>query len=249
MIRKLKGQGGMSLVEATIILMTLSLLTAVLAPSIGDYVNDAKHTKGQEDVTVAGTAIIRVVRDSGFPCLKLAAATACTKANRVDILRSSGADVALGDVAGVDFASADLASTLTYNWDEDGGANGDTMESQFVLNTPNYDTPNETTPTGYTKSGPQTGLGWRGAYMSSPIGADPWGKVYLANTAFLSVASDATAGTAEGNKAGGWSHDVLVISAGPNGVFDTAIAVAGATPRGTTRAGDDLIYIVSGDTR
>jgi hypothetical protein len=73
------------------------------------------------------------------------------------------------------------------------------------------------------------------------------GKVYLANTAFLTVASDATAGTAGGNRSGGWSHDVFVISAGSNGIFETAIAIAGSN-RGTTRVGN-LIYIVSSDTR
>lgn len=246
--RKLQGHSGMSLVEATIILMTLSLLTAVLAPSVSDYINDAKQTKAQEDVTVAGTAILRVVRDTNLECLAIVAATGCTKANRVDILRSSGPDVLAAEVLPADFVNADIQSAATFNWDEDQGAQGDTMENQFVLNTPNYDTPNESIPTGYTKSGPQAGLGWRGAYVNSPIGTDPWGKVYLANTVFLTVASDATGGTAEGNRSGGWSHDLFVISAGSNGIFETAIAIAGSN-RGTTRVGDDLIYIVSGDTR
>ena len=121
------------------------------------------------------------------------------------------------------------------------------MDDQFVINTPNYDTPAESTPTGYTKSGPQAGLGWRGAYLTGPIGADPWGKVYLSNTAFLVVATDATDGTAEGNRRGGWSRDTIVISAGPNGTFDTPFG--GSLNFGTTQSGDDLIYVVRGDTR
>lgn len=246
----LRGTRGMSLIEATIILMVLALLTAVLAPAVGDYINDAKNTKAKEDVEAIGATILRVVRDIGLPCLVTSTTVGgCTKANRVDLLKSSGPDVLAADVAGADFAHTDINNAATFNWDVDDGADADTMENQFVANVPNYATPNESTPTGYTKSGPLVALGWRGGYMSSPIGTDPWGKVYLANTVFLAVATDATSpGTAEGNKAGGWSHDVFVITAGPNGVYDTPIAVD-AGNRGTVRAGDDLIYLVAGDTR
>ena len=105
------------------------------------------------------------------------------------------------------------------------------MVNQFVLNTgPQYPTPADSTPTGYTLSGPQSGLGWRGAYLSTP-GTDPWGKVYLANTVFLVVATDATTGSAEGNAQGGWSRDTFVISAGPNGAFDTPFEWKGTEVR------------------
>src|SRR5687767_7383196 len=49
-MRKWNAEKGMSLVEATIILMVLAILTAVIAPSAGDYVNDARQTKAKEDV-------------------------------------------------------------------------------------------------------------------------------------------------------------------------------------------------------
>ena len=41
-MRKFKGQKGLSLVEVTIMLLVLMLLTSVLAPSIFDFVNDAR---------------------------------------------------------------------------------------------------------------------------------------------------------------------------------------------------------------
>jgi hypothetical protein len=121
------------------------------------------------------------------------------------------------------------------------------MVNQFVANTPNYDTPAETVPAGYTKSGPQSGLGWRGAYITPPIGTDPWGKVYLANTSFLVVATDSTDGDQEGDRRGGWSRDAIVVSAGPNGLFDTLFG--GNANFGITSTGDDLIYVLRGDTR
>jgi hypothetical protein len=239
----------MSLIEATIILMILFLLTAVMSPAVGDYIEDARHTKGKEDVEAIGLSIVRLQRDVGT-CLKILAANPCDESNRVDILRSSGPDVVAADLgtAAADFADPDVTPN-PINWDDDQVANvGDTMESQFVLNTtPQYPTPADSAPTGYTLSGPQHGLGWRGAYMTAPIGTDPWGKVYLANTVFLVVASDSTDGTAEGDRRGGWSHDTFVISAGPNNSFDTPFG--GNANHGTTVGGDDLIYIVRGDTR
>lgn len=239
----------MSLIEATIILMILFLLTAVLSPSIGDYVEDARHTKGKEDVEALGISIQRLQRDIGS-CIKVSDAAACTLVNRVEILRSAGPDVAstdLGTSATTDFDSSGNVSAA-INWDDDGAANvGDTFESQLVLNTPDYDTPAESTPTGYTISGPQAGLGWRGAYMSGPVGTDPWGRVYLSNTLFLAVASNATDGTAEGDQRGGWSRDTIVVSAGPNNLFDTPFG--GSVNFGTNRQGDDLVYVIRGDTR
>ncbi len=239
----------MSLIEATIILMILFLLTAVLSPAIGDYVEDARQTKGKEDVEAIGFTIARLQRDVGS-CMKIAAATACTMSNRVEILRSDGPDVLaadLGSTATTDFDSTGNVSAA-INWDDDQAANvGDTLDSQMIINTPNYNTPAESTPTGYTRSGPQAGLGWRGAYITGPIGTDPWGKVYLVNALFLVVATDATDGTAEGDRRGGWSRDTIVLSAGSNGQFDTPFG--GSTNYGTSLTGDDLAYVLRGDSR
>src|SRR5687767_8655862 len=66
---RLRSDAGMSLVEATIILMVLAILTAVIAPSAGDYVSDARATKAKEDVEAIGMAIIRTTRDTGLPCI------------------------------------------------------------------------------------------------------------------------------------------------------------------------------------
>jgi len=238
----------MSLIEATIILMILFLLTGVLSPAIGDFVEDARQTKAKEDVEVIGISIVRLQRDIGA-CLKILAANPCTEANRVDILRSSGPDVVAGDLgsSAVDFANDDIDPNA-INWDDDQAVNvGDTMVNQFAGNAPDYNTPAESTPTGYTLSGPQAGLGWRGVYLTPPIGTDPWGKVYLANTVFLVVATDSTDGTAEGDRRGGWSRDAFVISAGANGLYDSPFG--GNVNFGMTTSGDDVIYVVRGDTR
>ena len=247
---RLTSNAGMSLVEATIILMVLAILTAVLAPSAGDYVNDARSTKAKEDVEAIGMAIVRTVRDTGIPCLTKDAApvaSACTIANRRELLTSSTA--VSSNEPGVTAAAFDppdgtSSSDAGQNWaggtsEVDPGYR-DLMDNQFVSNSLTLD---DYTGADFTAGGgPRAGLGWRGAYISGPIGLDPWGFAYQASTLFMIAASDATAVSGEG--VGGWTSDVVVISAGQNGSI--------ATPFGalaTSATGDDVVYVVRGATR
>jgi type II secretory pathway pseudopilin PulG len=239
----------MSLVEATIILLVLMLLTGVLAPSIGDYVNDAKMVKVKEDCEAIGVSVMRLRRDIGS-CLKFDGRDRCTKWNRVDVLYSEGPRVEtemLEADATAPFFNDNIFQTL--NWDAE-KMRGDSLEHQLVDNGsgPNYKTPKDTTPTGYTLTGPQFNLGWRGAYLSSPIGADPWGRRYLVNSVFFATAQDALEGTEEGKRSGGWSHDVICLSAGVNQLYETSFADK-RDGRGTERGGDDFTYVIHGDTR
>ena len=84
-------------------------------------------------------------------------------------------------------------------------------------------------------------------HSSGPMGLDPWGSAYEANTIFTGVASDATAGTGEGALSGGWGSDMLVISAGSNRDIETPFASAAAG--GATAAGDDVVFVIQGTTR
>jgi type II secretory pathway pseudopilin PulG len=66
------------------------------------------------------------------------------------------------------------------------------------------------------------GPGWRGAYVRGGIGLDPWGSRYGVNVGFL-----------------GTRQDVIVLSAGPNGVIETPYA-----GQGIRAGGDDRIVLV-----
>ncbi|MEI6667756.1 MAG: hypothetical protein WCP29_06335, partial [Acidobacteriota bacterium] len=191
---------GLSLVEVTIMLLVLMLLTGVLAPSIADFVNDARWVKVKEDCEAIGLSVARLTRDVG-PCLKLTGAGACTVGNRVELLQSNGPAVTVADLGPTAIpASNTNLSTGLLNWDST--TNVDSMEHQFVTNDPGY--PVQTT----SSVGPLFGLGWRGAYLSPPIGPDPWGRQYLVNTAFL--------GAAVGSGSGGGQQSVFanVLSSG-----------------------------------
>ena len=259
MRRKLSSETGMSLVEATIILMTLAILTAVIAPAAGDYIEEARNVKAKEDVEAIGTGVLRLLRDSGLPCLSTAPGNAapCTLARRVDALVSGGTapgvtatayaipagDIAQpgGDAASINWVGATASVVVGAGNDTNVPiAHTDTVDNQLVTNAAGYSSTNLFTGGG----GPRPGLGWRGAYLTGPIGADPWGTMYQANTAFLTPASDATAASAEGDAYGGWKRDVIVVSAGSNGTMETAFG-----GDGTKASGDDIIYTVQGASR
>lgn len=239
-------EAGLSLVEATIILMVLSILTAIVAPSAGSYLESARHTKAKEDVEAIASAIDQLMRDAGRLCLSLNGSSCANDASgRVELLVSGAA---VGDneptVVTTPFvAAASTASSTNLNWaggtNEVADARRDTMDDQFVTNAPGY--------AGVTFTGgggPRAGIGWRGAYLAGPVDVDPWGYGYQASTVFLAVATDAADGTSAGQKRGGWTSDVVVISGGSNGVIQTAFGSAGAA--GT---GDDITAIVQGGTR
>jgi hypothetical protein len=66
------------------------------------------------------------------------------------------------------------------------------------------------------------GFGWRGSYLNHEIGADPWGRRFAVNVKSLSG-----------------RNEVIVLSAGPNGVVET-----GFEGQGLTGGGDDVVVLV-----
>ena len=254
-MRKWNSERGMSLVEATIILMVLAILTAVIAPSAGDYINEARGVKAKEDVEALGTGLARMLRDTGKTCVAVAGGTACTVTNKVEMLISGSTSAANASNAEIDAAAlgvtatsagitAGSASAATLNW---GGAaanrpaNVQTFDRHLVTNGVSYSAVSFT-----GGGGPRAGLGWRGAYVAGPVGLDPWGRKYQANAVFLGIATDSTVATTtdEGGKEGGWNRDALVISAGANGLVETPFDTDG-----NAGAGDDVIYVIKGSTR
>ena len=247
---------GMSLVEATIIVMMVATLTAVIAPSASDYLEDARHTSAKEDVEAIGAAVLNVLRDTGSRCLRLAGTTECTITNRVDLLVSGGNDpvgVTASDVTIPD-GNAVASGGTSLNWlpDSDAPASSQrsTLDEQLVLNS--MATPY--TAAGFTGGGgPRSKLGWRGAYLNGPVSSDPWGTKYQVNTVFLTVASDAIDSaitpdqSQEGLREAGWQRDVLVLSAGTNRNVSTSFG--GTASGGVAADGDDVVYVIKGGTR
>ena len=253
-MRTWSSERGLSLVEATIILMVLATLTAAISPSIVAYTNDAKQVTAKKDVESIGSGIIQLLRDTGSRCLRLAGTTECTTTNRVDLLTSTGTDPRAITVADVGSFDTDTAGsgTTDFNWLPDAQAppsgQRDTIDDQLIEND------NVTPYAGVTLAGggPRMKLGWRGAYLNGPVNGDPWGTKYQVNTMFLTVASNATDGggnqTQEGLRETAWYRDVLALSAGVNQIVETSFGGAASTS-GVSAGGDDIIYVIKGGTR
>jgi type II secretory pathway pseudopilin PulG len=236
-------EGGLSLVEATVILGVVSMLTAVLAPSVRSYVQTAQQAAAKKDVEVIGSALARMLTDVGELWVSRdgngASATAPPShaaGNRVDLLVSDGR------------VPAKYLARSSGSPDWDTAVNDTTvqkLEYFLVTNTPSNTSANAyrtaTNMSVVSQFDPDDGAtfnsphGWRGAYLPGPIGADPWGNRYAVNVEYL----------ARGLGAGpsGNVNDVFVISAGSNGLIETRYDIDGAS------SGNDVIYVVSGGTR
>ena len=217
-MRRLKNRAGLSLVEVTIMLLVLMLLAGVLAPSIMDFVRDAQWVKVKEDCEAIGISVARMMRDVP-PCFRLVGTDACTVDNRVDLLWSDGTTagaISPTSSASTNYTLAGGNATGPLNWDTNITPQDGSMEQHLVRNdllVP-YPVPNVLYPR-TIPTGPQQGTGWRGAYLSAPIGPNPWGGAYMVNSAFLSTATDAYA-EAEGQNGTSWNRDVFCLSGGPN---------------------------------
>jgi hypothetical protein len=88
--------------------------------------------------------------------------------------------------------------------------------------------------------GPRPGLGWRGGYLSTSTGPDPWGNRYGCTTVWLNPGSNATT-TGKGT-----NKDTFCLTAGADGTVDTDMD---GTNGGVVVAGDDLIFVMQGNTR
>ena len=87
-MRRLRRQEGLSLVEVTIMLLVLMLLTSVLAPSIFDFVNDAQWVKVKEDCEALAISVARLHKDVGSKLYTTPGGAATYPANKLDIMLS-----------------------------------------------------------------------------------------------------------------------------------------------------------------
>lgn len=246
---------GLSLIEATIIVMVLAIMAAVTAPAVDGYLSDARQARARRDVSGIAQAIARFMHDTGEDFFLIdgngASATVAplhTSANLVKLLVSDGDIPAKG---------VTRSGGATPDWDSprnEGGAAPDDVQSlaeHLIRNAPNnltanaYRTAANMTDAPSRDFDPSSGatfnseFAWRGPYLSGPVDPDPWGHRYGVNVEFLAK----LAGT-PGSAPGGNVNDVFVLSAGPDGETDTRFDVDGVVP-----GDDDILVVVQGGTR
>jgi type II secretory pathway pseudopilin PulG len=61
----MRSEAGMSLLEATIVLMVMSILAAIVAPPVASYVQSTQQAAASRDVENIGAALARMLDDLG----------------------------------------------------------------------------------------------------------------------------------------------------------------------------------------
>lgn len=191
---------GFTLIEVIVILAVISILAAILTPTVLRYISDAQANRAEEDVKNIAAVLNDVVRDTGqFPGSLADASFVCGPGNL-----ATG-----GSWAANRIGAAGTSCTLTAHT----GVFADSLSNHLLANDPN-ETGAPPTSADYRTTGK---LLWKGPYLQA-VREDPWGNAYEVNVSTLT---------------GGNTSPTWVISAGPNGTFDTA-------PGDTTLSGDDI---------
>ena len=146
---------GFSLAETTIILSAASVLTATAAPSVMDYVAQARGIKASGDVQVLTTALARLLFDVG----QFKAADA---SQAPELLVGPGAPAVAGN-PNADGWTAPLDGSKVQN-----------MVDHLMTNAVGYP----------LRGGGSFAKGWAGPYVDM-VPTDPWGQRYGVNVGGL----------------------------------------------------------------
>ena len=252
---------GWSLIELTIILIVLAILTAILAPVIGRYVAWAKIIRAREDVQMLGSAIWMFLHDTGKTHFLEDGDDETS--DTVEVLVSDGhipacpvptqaawwAEVVQTADHEVDFFENHLSINDPY-----GGGGGPPTASYL---TP-FDIGNVWPAAAGIGPGGIAGpwhasqdgawypeFAWRGPYINNPVDPDPWNNRYMASVKWLDPAECLLIS----QKA--LENDVIVISAGPDETTHTYFngidqeADLAIPSEGIATLGDDIVFIVT----
>lgn len=226
MIRR-SPDAGFTLIEILVAVAILAIASAALTPMVVKYVNDGRRARALSDAQTLGSAILAFQLDTGrWPV-----------SNDGNINDAGEVSRLVGLPAASIVATAIPTGVATVlgaaNWR--GGGNGGTAAAfeDFLIT-------NRTTtvdPLYPASLNPAATPGWNGPYIKE-VPVDPWGNPYVVNVRYLDGAAVTGVTTAIE-----MSHAVVVISAGPNNLFETsfsdvtALAIAG---------GDDIAWTVEG---
>ena len=248
------GARGFTLVEVTIILMVVSVLSTILLPGIGGYLRDARLARARGDMEAIAESIGRFLADTAegaFRCYgngnRKTASDGPSDPSSPDPWYVVGMLVSDGDIPD----SGDGDELWKWRRAVD-GHDVDTLANHLVQNTPGgrgdlrYRTPEDLlvdTPNRQFAFPSQRGFNakfsWRGPYLSAPVRSDPWGNRYAVNVKFLDAVSDS-----DHWHQTGWVEDVFVLSAGPDEELDTPYLMDGVVP-----GDDDLVRVIAGGSR
>jgi prepilin-type N-terminal cleavage/methylation domain-containing protein len=217
---------GFTLVEILVAVAILAILSATLSPLVIKYINDGRRARALSDSQTIGQAILAFQVDTGiWPVSDDGTITDAGELSRLVGLPA-------GSISNANIPAGSGGST--NNW-QAGGAGGvaGAIQDHLIFNADN-----DTAALYPTSASPPDPPGWNGPYLKS-VPEDPWGNPYVCNVRFLVNGNVGGVTVAEAA-----SHAVMCLSAGPNGVWNTAFADATALDG---PGGDDIGFLIQGN--
>lgn len=163
MRQMLARHAGMSVVEASVILTVLSLLTSAIAPVVRHTSDQARLARATSDLVGLHRAVEDFAESTGFTKFT---ADGRPDGPRVDLLVGAG-------------ERPDRPRAPEWSL-EGGDGRVDLLDHHLIRNTPGGDVRHA-----YRAPSSPTSLGWRGAYLVGSVSPDPWGGRYMVNVRFM----------------------------------------------------------------
>ena len=216
-LRNAKAERGFTLIEVTIILMVLVILSTIMLPQLGNFNRLARFVKVTEDLVVVcsgmkkmldevmGNAFWEDPRDKTWGIGLLFTDGRIPRLNpMIESMDPTAVNWLISNVG------EDLETVYTdYPNQVEGFFAADHFMNHFLMNNPlgDQDYQHYIDITDVTQE--WFAFGWHGPYFNKLL-PDPWGHRYASNVFALH--------TVDGNI---YTSAVIVLSAGPNGVIDT----------------------------
>jgi len=197
---KQTNRSGFTLIEIVIAVAIVAIFAAALSPMVFRHLEDAKLAKAQNEAETISSAVLSYYKDVGaWPYTNANGPTGNTVARMISsttLATAAGAGAGTGATNWGTYGTAKpIGDYLYYNNPDD-----DSSVTGAGADQPNADWPT----TGQTA--------WKGPYLDQYSFNDPWGKAYVVNIRY--APGGAYTGTLR--------HKVFVLSAGPNGTWETA---------------------------
>lgn len=217
--RQYLNRQGFTLIEIVIAVAIVAIFAAAISPMVFRHLEEAKIGKAQNEAEIIATAVLSYYKDTGaWPYTNANGPTGNGISRAVTgtvVAAGAGPDAAAGASNWGSYGNTKLLGDYLYynNPDDDTSVSGNGADQ-------------------INQDWPTTGaLAWKGPYLESYELSDPWGNAYVINTHYLPG----------GTYVGTIRHKVFVLSAGPNGRWETGFSNAATEEI----RGDDVGTLVS----
>jgi len=207
---------GITLFELIIAVALVVIMTVAIAPPLIKNINERKVVRAQRDVQTIGNAVLAFYKDTGVWPIQ------DDSDHPPELVRLVG-NASLG---GGNKGLPDGNNNRSDNWKDRGRVGS--LTKQLILN---ESEDGSIKPLYRTSSNPQRQKGWNGPYIKE-VPLDPWGNPYAVNIHYTRIDHPNYS-----------RHNVIVLSAGPNQVFETSFA---DNEYHEAFGEDDIGYIIRG---